>query len=173
MNKKVKSKKAVKPELIRDVNEDTKIVKKFILLLIGLALLVVLVYFLSAKYIVKDKYQEETKKEETIVYNKINIGNIFNRPYDNYYVLIYESTNDKASTYNTLASTYNNKDTKKKLYTIDLSLKINNKYKSDKSNKKATKVDELSLKDITLIEIKNGKIVNYYDNEESITNILK
>ena len=66
-----------------------------------------------------------------------------------------------------------NESGSKKLYTLDLGLKVNQKYVKEVSNKNATKPNELSLTNPTLIEIENGKIIKYYDTVESIQNVLK
>ena len=49
-----------------------------------------------------------------------------------------------------------------------MSIKENAKYKGETANKKATKVSELSINDITLIKISNGKITTYLVGNEEI-----
>lgn len=174
MKKKEKQKKTKEAELIKDVNEDTNVVKKFVVILILVAALSCLLYFLTAKYLVKDDFQnKESTSEVTITYDTVNVGNIFNRPYDDYYVLAYSSDGDDASYFDNLFSTYSSESNSKKIYKLDLSLKVNKKYLSDTSNKKASNPSELKLKDPSLIEIKSGKISKYYDSKESIEKIIE
>ena len=49
-----------------------------------------------------------------------------------------------------------------------MSLKENSKYAGEEANKKATKVSELSINDINLIKITNGRISEYYVGSEEI-----
>ena len=159
-------------KLIKQVNEDTNVVKKFVFILIGVIIVSILLYILTVKYLKVDNTTPEST-DTTISYTSVNAGNVFNRPYDNYYVFAYDTKGDNANYYGSIFSTYQNESTNKKIYSMDLNLAVNKKYVSDKSNKAAKNTSELSIKDPTLIEIKDGKIVNYYDTEEAIMNILK
>lgn len=171
MKKKNKDVKTIKKETIKYVNEDTDQIKKFIFILIGVSIIAALLYFVTAKYLVKDKFQDdkETKEEVTLGYDMVRLGNVFNRPYDEYFVFAYDATNHKASYYAALLSNYK----KNKIYFMDLSIKTNKKAVGDVGNKIATKPDELSIKEPTLMLIKDGKISNYYEGIEEIENVLK
>jgi hypothetical protein len=170
--KKVKEKKQAERKQIKYVNEDTNEVKKFVYILIGVAIIVVLLYFLTAKYLVKDNFQstDDDTTEVEITYDTVNVGNVFNRPYDTYYVFAYDSSESKAIYYATFVNNFD--DDNGKLYFLDLSTEINKKYVGENGNSKATKTSELSLKSPTLIQIKNGKIVNYYEDIDEIADIL-
>ena len=164
--KKIDDKKVMKKE-----DDSVDQVKKFIIILFGVAIICLLAYFFTAKVLVK----EEPKKKSTditIEYTNVDVGNIFNRPYDNYYVLALDESKDDASYYQNMVATYSSESNSKKIYSLDLSLSVNKKYVG-KSNKRATKASEVSLSNPTLIEIENGKIKNYYDTKESITNALE
>lgn len=164
-----RNKKNKEAKLIKSINEDTNQVGKFFLILFGLIIIVGLLYVLTSKNL-NDNSVEST--ETTISYTTVNVGNVFNRPYDNYYVLAYDLQNDENSLYS-ISNNYMNESGSKKLYTLDLGLKVNQKYVKEVSNKNATKPNELSLTNPTLIEIENGKIIKYYDTVESIQNVLK
>lgn len=164
-----RNKKNKEAKLIKSINEDTNQVGKFFLILFGLIIIVGLLYVLTSKNL-NDNSVEST--ETTISYTTVNVGNVFNRPYDNYYVLAYDLQNDENSLYS-ISNNYMNESGSKKLYTLDLGLKVNQKYVKEVSNKNATKSNELSLTNPTLIEIENGKIIKYYDTVESIQNVLK
>ena len=165
--------KEVKPKLIKDVNEDTDQVKKFILLLFGIAIISGLLYFLTAKYLIKDEFQKSSTDdvEEVMTYDNVNVGNVFNRPYDKYYVFAFDREAIRASYYQNLFGNFSGGDTK--IYSLDLSKGINAKYASDESNKSATKPSELKIKSPTLMLIEKGKITEYYDTEDEIVKILK
>lgn len=170
--KKQKKNKEIKQQTIKYVNEDTDQIRKFILILIGVALITGLLYFVTAKYLIKDDFQEEntTKEEVTIAYDTIKAGNVFNRPYDKYYVFAYDPTLAKASYYATLISNYDNDEIK--MYFLDMSLDVNKKYSGEEGNAKATVPSELSLTEVTLMLIENGKITKYYENIDDIANII-
>ena len=158
--------------IIRYANEDTNEIKKFGLILIGVAIIAVLLYFVTAKYLVKDNFQskDDTKITEEIGDTTLKGGTLFNRPYEEYYVLCYDKSDDSSPYYGVLTSIYSGDI---KLYTMDLSFKINEQYKGDTGNSKASKPDELSIVDPTLILIKNGTITKYYEGKDLITSILK
>ena len=170
MKKKIKDVKPTKQETIKYVNEDTDQIKKFIFILIGVSIIAALLYFVTAKYLVKDKFQEEneTKEEVTLTYDTVRLGNVFNRPYDEYYVFAYDATNHKASYYAALLSNYEDS----KIYFMDLSLETNKVAIGENSNKDASKPSELSIKEPTLMLIKDGKISKYYETIEEIEKVI-
>lgn len=171
MEKKNEKAKKIESELIRDVNEDTDQVKKFIIILVCVSLIAGLLYFVSSKFVIKDGVQgEEAVPEETIAYGNIDVGNIFNRPYDEYYVLAYDPDSLQAPLYASYLTTFDKKDSK--IYFLDLSSDINKKYVGD-GNASATNANEISLKEPTLIKIKNGQIENYFETIEDIEKELK
>jgi len=171
MKRKSIKNKEVKPSVIKDINEDTNEVKKLIFILLGVVLIALLLYFITAKYLVKDNFQseEEATAEITITYDTVKAGNLFNRPYDEYYVFAYDSSSTSANYYSTLLNKYNG-DTK--IYYLDLSVEVNKQYVGETGNSKASNVSELSIVDPTLILIKNGSINEYYEGKTSIVNIL-
>ena len=168
----LKTSKENKSGVIKYVNEDTNEIRKFILILGCVALIAVILYFVTAKYLVKDRFQEKTNTivEETISYDTVKGGSLFNRPYDEYYVLAYEKDNTDASYYAALVNNYSGDI---KIYTMDLSLETNKQYTGEKGNSSATNASELSLVSPTLIFIKDGKISKYYEGKDDITDALK
>ena len=157
-------------------NEADYDIKKFLIILIVLVIFVVGFYFLS-KIIVnkRDKAESNTNTNVTISYDTLNVGMIFNRPYDEYYVIAYDSTLDDAMYYSTLITNYSKKEDAIKIYYCDLSKKVNESYKAKdgSGNSKATSVQELSFGDVTLLKIRNKKIVNYIENIDQIKSTLK
>lgn len=168
MTKKNKEIKQNKEELIKQTSDETDQVKLFIFILIGVAFVSVLLYFLSSKYLVKDGVNDknETPAEETIAYNNVNAGTFFNRPDDEYYVFAFDPSSLQASYYSALLNKF---DTKKRaMYFMNLALEVNKAYVKETSNSKATKPSELALKSPTLILVKGGKITEYLENLEEI-----
>lgn len=66
---------------------------------------------------------------------------------------------------------YMDKEKSNKVYFCDLSNELNKKYyvgEDKDSNPNATTSSELAFKDLTLIKIKNGKIVKYLETLDTI-----
>ena len=156
--------------------EEQKEVYKLIMIILIVVAILSLVYLFSRAFISKDlfKSKEETKTTSTIKtpefdYTKIIVGELLNRPYDEYYVLAFDSTSDLSFDYNNMINAYNGKT---KMYALDLNDGFNKKYVGEKSNPQATNIEELSFGEITLLKIKNGKIVKYLENKNDIRSEL-
>ena len=108
--------------------------------------------------------------EATIDYEYIPIGTVFNRSESTYFVIFDDySTKISFDVYiDTLVS-----NSKTKVYKVDMGNKANAKYKGEKPNKKAVRATDLSINDITLIKITNGKIRDYIVGSNAIEEYLK
>lgn len=151
--------------------EEQKEIMKFLILLVVIVVCVVGVYFFTRAFVTKDL--KEDKTEETtpaaINYNVTIVGSLLNRPYDEYYVLAYDSESVSINKYQGVYSTYTNKEKAIKMYYIDLGNALNSSYYSeDETNPNAQSIDELKLGDFTLIKVKNGKIVKYIEDFDSV-----
>ena len=129
---------------------------RFIVIFFIITLVVIGLYFLSKGIVSKRTSSENTVDTIEIAYDKLNVGMIFNRPYDEYYIMIYDSNIEQAVYYSAIITKYRNKD--------------NHSYYSGKENgnEKATNINELSFGNLTLLKIKNGKIVLYLENINDI-----
>ena len=109
-------------------------------------------------------------KETNFDYENISVSTVFNRNEKTYYVIFdnFKSSYTSNSYVNLLLES---QDTT--YYKVDMSIKENAKYASEKSNKKATKPSELKINGITLIKIKNGRIVDYIEGSDNIEEYLK
>lgn len=117
-------------------------------------------------------YNKPEVGDAVISYENIMAGTIFNRE-GNYYVAILDS-NDKMNTYyESVISNYQKKEDKTPLYVVDLSDELNKSIIGEKDNKDAKSIKELSVKNSTLLKIKNNKIVKYLIDIEDIENELK
>ncbi|UKI29246.1 MAG: hypothetical protein L6V78_02750 [Clostridium sp.] len=96
---------------------------------------------------------------------------MFNRPYDEYYAFIYDSTDDNSAVYNNIVKTYRAKDDAKKLYFIDLNDGLNKIAVSDTTNKNPASSEEVKVNGSALYLIKNGKVISAYT--ESYDKVLK
>ena len=161
-NKKIKEQKYV--------SEDMKEISRLIFITLGIVIIVLGLYFLTDKVALKDKDNETSSSD--FDYSAAIVGTMFNRPYSEYYVFLYDATDDNANQYQSLVSTYEAKEEAKKIYFVDLSKSFNSKYLSDKSNPNPTNPSEVQIKDSALVLIKNGKVANYYENVEDYEKVL-
>ena len=161
--------------------EEDNLVRNFILIVIVLAVILGIVYFASEAFNKKD--DNKTKNEDIageINYDILSVGTLLNRPYNEYYVLVYDSTSKDAIKYDTMKSTYDLKSEDKnfiKMYYLDLASSLNKEYYNvgddNKSNPKAKSISELDFGDLSLLRIKNGKIVEYLEDYKTIQEKLK
>ena len=172
--------KKIKKVSISSGDSEGNEIRTFVIIIVVIAILVGVIYGLTELF----KKDETTKKDEivsgSINYDKLSIGMLLNRPYNDYYVLIYDTENDDAVLYSTMLSKYmrNNSDENYiKIYFCDLNNSLNNKYYNvngdNKSNPSAKTISELDLGDITLIRVQDGNISKYVEGYENIKEILK
>ncbi len=169
---------------IKNINvlsdEDGNEIRNFIILVVVIGLVVGILYFVTAKFNNNDgKYIPAVQKGE-INYNLVTVGTLLNRPYNDYYVLVYDADKPEAVKYSTLMAMYKEKEDEKdykKIYFCNLDNNLNKAYYNvdgdNKSNPKAKSVEEFDFGDITLLEIKNGKIVSYIEDYTKIQELLK
>lgn len=172
LNDKVKTKNIKKVDIDKYTSEESKEVKKFIIILLSIIVLVLAVYGIT-RLINKDKdnNDDRTVTAGSIDYDKVSVGTLFNRADDEYYVIVYDGEASNAIYYSALMNKYMNKEKSNKVYFCDLSNELNKKYyvgEDKDSNPKATTSSELAFKDLTLIKIKNGKIVKYLETLDTI-----
>ena len=152
--------------------EEDKTIRNFIIVFIIVLLLVVGIYFLTV-FINKDN---ESKTEETntssevkIDYEKAIVGTMLQANNADYYVILYKSDDAKSSEYQLLVSKYKTNKDAKTVLTVDLSNALNSKYyDKDNTNYSSDNINDLRFGDITVLEVKNNKIVKSFDSVEKI-----
>lgn len=154
-----------------NVNEDYKRVISFIIVLLIIGLLLTGVFFLNGKYVSKDMFQNTTTTTTTAKFdpNTITVSTMFKISDKNYYVLLYDASDDLSSfLYEQLALNYENDDIP--LYTIHLDEQMNAKYynKDKDTVKKPTKVSEVSVNGPTIYVFKKGKITECLTTKDDI-----
>ena len=160
--------KSKKLKSINYESNDTKEIKSLIIITVVVVVIAGGLFFLT-NYLNNKKTSSNTK----IDYDTCIVGNMFNRPYNEYYVFLYSSTDKNASTYKGLITSYKDKDDALKIYYVDMNDKFNSAYLSEASNKKPTDVNEVKIKESALILIKDGKVERYYESLEDYKNTLK
>ncbi len=161
-------------------SEEGNEVKNFIIIVIVLAVIVGVIYGIT---VLLNKEEIDYSYQSTagaINYDIVSVGTILNRPYKDYYVLVYDVNKDESVKYNSILNSYMDKskeDDYIKIYLCDLNNELNKAYYNvnddNKSNPEASKTSEFDFGDITLLHIKKGKIVEYIEKYETIKEKLK
>ncbi len=166
--------KKVKEEKYR--TEEQKEIIRFVKILILVIVFIVLIYFATRLFVKKDlvNNSEETSVTD-ISYSKMVFGTMLNRPYDEYYVFAYSSKDNKVNYYGAITDKYLSNKESVYVYYVDLEDSMNKDFLATdgKSNPKATSVSDLKVGDLTLIKVKNGKIVKYLENIKDIETEFK
>ena len=177
-----------KKQILKNIQKDRKITTgkeekdnyfKFVTTLAILLIVFIISYFVIGFFYTKeidfnkDNDKDKTKDEINIDNNTIMLGQMFDQSENDYYVLIYDLT-DENSNISTWESTYSMKDNAVKIYKVDSSKKFNSKYiVKEGSNKSAKDLSTLKVISPTLIKVTNKQITEYIEGEDDIVNLLK
>ena len=177
----INEKKNKKLQVEKKVNnsvEDTNEIKAFVIIVVIITAIIVAIYGLTE--LIKEDEPANNVTPGVINYDVTTVGTLLNRPYDEYFVLIYRSDDDNAPVYSAILSNYMQKSSLKdykKIYYCDLDNKLNSEYynvnNDNKSNPSAQKIEELDFGPITLLSIKKGKINKYSEDINIIKELLK
>ena len=158
------------------VEEEVNYFSRFVMILSFLIVALILGYLFFGIFITKSisfKKAEEEKQEATIDNDTILAGQIFDQKDDSYYVLIYDK-NDSKILLKEWKTLYTEKENSIKVYEVDSSNSINNKFLVDKdSNKEPSGYEDLKIVSPTLIKVENKKAVEYIEGVDSIKNKFK
>ena len=145
--------------------------KRVVIILLCVVLLFGLMYFLTTRIISKEvtkKRKQSEVTESTIQYEKILAGESFTMEQEEYYVVYYDSTDTNLSS--TIA-TYQADKKDIKLYSVDLNDGMNKKYITD-SDINTSSIENLKVKNPTLIHFKNKEVVDTITDENEIKDYL-
>ena len=120
-----------------------------------------MVGFYLLTILILNKKEEPTYNNVTIEYNKILAGETFEMSDTDYMVFYYNSTGENAAEYADMISKYREKENSLPIYTVDLNNGINKKYISEEEINSVTNIDDLKVKDATLIRIKDKNVESY------------
>lgn len=173
-----KTKKKVKKVKYKTAEQEE--MRKFILVIVVVLVCVSAVYLLTRAFVTKDLFdkKDENNTEEiaegVVNYSVAIVGQILNRPYDQYYVVVFDREGDYSSDMSSLVSTYNMGENPLHVYVVDLSNKLNKDfYDPENVNNKAKSVSEFKFGDITLIKVKKGKVDKYITDYAKMQKELK
>ncbi len=160
-----------KKNTVNKVNYNTteqEEIKKFMVVIVVVLACCGVIYLLTRAFVTKDLFSTPEEKTEEVKEGAVNydvaiMGQILNRPYDEYYVAIYNSSEgDYVSDMATLLYNYSVKEGHLHMYTVDLSNSLNKEYYDKENvNTEAKSVSEMKVGDITLLKVRKGKINKY------------
>lgn len=175
VKKKVKKETHIKFETTEQAE-----VKKFIIVILVVLLCVGAIYLFTRAFVSKDLFKKDEPKEEEVIEGEVDyevaiMGQILNRPYDEYYVIIYnQSEGEYLGDMSSIVADYTSKEDDKKLhmYKVDLANELNTSYyDKDNENKKAKTLEDIKLGDKTLLKIKKNKKSGKLEISKYITDI--
>lgn len=157
------------------VNEDYKMVRTFIIILIIVLALVGLLFYFNGRIVTKDMLDKTTTTTLATFDDTIILAdNIFKQNDEKYMVLFYDSSDKTTEVlYGGLFNTYRGTTS---LYAVDLANKMNKAHYNEKQEKENTTpkdASEVVVSGPTLITIKKGKVTSYIKDRESITEELR
>lgn len=170
--KKYKNKKIEEEE----TNEEMIKISSALKIILGVVIVIIVFYFGVALFVTKEVDLSSKSKNESSetaesntsnVSNAILASNTFNQDEDAYYVYYYDFNDEEESISNRISSL-----TDYTVYRVDTASGLNSNYVDDNSNKNVTGIDNLKVKNPTIIKIDHKKVTAYYDGLEEISNFL-
>ena len=123
-------------------DEESKVIIKFIVMLVIVLVICVGIYFITKNVVNKDSEKSDNTNEtteSTISYDSAIIGTMLNKKDKEYYVILYDKSKDDSYKYTQLISKYSSKKDKLPLYNVDLSNAMNKPYyTTEKTNPTAS-----------------------------------
>ncbi len=167
-----------KKDLFGKANYDEQIVR-LAKITIGVILVLALVYLLTAlatgEIKLGNKKTQDTT-ESTIQYEEIIAGQIMNRQQDEYYVLVFNFTDDESSYYLSLKDSYGQNEDALPFYLVDLEKGFNQSLileEGEEYTQKPTNIQDLKVKSPTLLRIKNKKVTERIETSEKLKEYLE
>lgn len=157
---------------ISNENEMLRFIKMIIIVTLIFVIFYVLTVFINKKDENTDNDSNGNNSSASVQYDEILIGNMFNQPVDNYYVLIEDINDVNIKAYEAYFTVYSKNEDAKRVYTAVLNNIFNVKYLQSESNL-FNDISKFKVSQTTLLEISNGKILKSYQNNDDILNLLK
>lgn len=173
-NKRKENTKTVK-EIENEIEATDDLFKKFTTV-VCVIIFIGLFYLLAVHITNKNSTTSYTKNTGTtyIDYEEILLGSTFNRKPSEYIVVYYDKSNEEEYTtiYDKITE-YSSKDDSLAIYSVDMSNQFNKEYATDEeSNKTPSDASELKINGTTLIKISKGKVVEYIEGTNSVSDYL-
>lgn len=159
------------------VEDNDNLITRFVGTIFGILIVLVISYLLVGIFITKTIKFGKDKEESTNVTidnSTILLGNLFNQKEDEYLVIIYDINNKDDKSLDNWISYYKGKNSDMTIYKVDSKNKMNAKYIGEKDNDETpTSLENLKVKEPTIIKVKDHNITEYYEGETSVKEMLK
>lgn len=169
-----------KKSINNNIEENTIKISTTIKILLAVVIILLIVYYGLAVFVTKEinisgsnnnntsSSNENGANNETNVSNKILASSTFNQPDSVYYVYFYNFSDEDESIASAIYNLTNNK-----VYRVDTSSGLNKKYVTeDSGNKNVSNINNLKVKDPTIIKIDNDKVTGYHEGVNDIINFI-
>ena len=170
MKLKIKPQKRVRNKSV-ELSDSDKF-KSVLYTLIGVLVFIGVVYglilLMEKGGLFEEGYTKPASEATEISSEYISIGTVFTRNMNEYYVLFDDFSGLKSDSYVSYLASKSNL----KVYKVDMIKPENKSFSSETSNPKAKRSNELKINGITLVRVKNGKIVNYIETSSKIEEYL-
>ncbi|MDD3341778.1 MAG: hypothetical protein PHN72_06305 [Bacilli bacterium] len=153
-------------------DEITKLVEIILVILVIFATFYLITYWVDHSKKKTTTNKNESTDNAVIQYDEILIGNILNQSPSTYYVLIMTKEDKTNKVFSTYTTNYSDKEGSLRLYTANLDDAFNKTYKSDSSKLDTENIEEVKVKENTLIKVENNKIVESIEGTSNIQNKL-
>ena len=178
MKKEKKLKKNKKDEKVietKDITE-TKLWSSFFIILAVICFFCL--FYLLTLYITRDDSKNDPNAEDSEVViskEKTIVGRSLNMKDGEYYVIFYDGSNEEVTgVYDSLVSNYRTNSPDMSIYYVDMSSSFNKNYAtSEESNKNPNSAADFKINGPTLIKVSDHKVVEYYEGEGAIKNIIE
>ena len=157
--------KSLKQETLVEENQ----IKKLIIITLILIFIICVIYLISALFITKelDWFSKKDNETTNLVTNTILASETFKQKEEEYYVYFYDYNDEDSQ----ISSVVSSKLSENKVYKVDTSSALNNRYVSDDSNKDAKTIEDLKVKAPTVVKIIGESISEYYEGNEIINDL--
>ena len=179
MGRELRRKEEKRNKKIKKVENDEELkfeVKGSTFLKVASSIILILIasYYIMAVFITKEidisdvnNKASEKKDEENSISNQILAANIFNQSEDTYYVYCYDFEDEDDGVKNAISGS------QQTVYRVNTSDGLNSKYvTTEESNPNATGLDNLKIKNPTLLVISGDKITGYHEGRTKIMTFL-
>lgn len=166
----MKNKKS-KKVIDRNFRGEDKEVSRAIKIVVGVVLTFALIYLLAALFTGEINLKKEKESEPTIQYVEILAERTFKQKDSDYFVLYYDFEDE--ATVGLFDTVFESLKETASAYKVDLSKKFNANYLVEDSKNVDTtpeNLEELKVKNPTLIRIKDGKVDKFVNGVENIKN---
>ncbi len=174
-NSKIKQNKIKKEKNI--MTDEQAEIRNFIIILITIVVIVIAIFFFT-KYVINDgdvRLPYSDSQTGSVVYDMVTVGTMLSKSEEEYYVLSYSSDSTKAPYYANLVNVYMASEDSLSVYYLNTDDNFNKDYlllENEEENTNPANISELTLGELTLIKVEEGKMEEYYSTLEDIENIL-